>query len=246
MRIKTILVDLGSSLIRKGLRLRRPTMLSRYEELAYLKDTLDRLNINVVFDVGANKGFYAQHLRNIGYEGHIFCFEPVSADYTEICRKARNDPKWTAYNVALGAQEGDMEFATIESNGETVFSSFLSPKADFPNTTTSSIKVHRLDDMAGDLLSGIENPRIFMKTDTQGFDLEVWKGAQETQSKIVGLESEISVTPIYENMPHYTRMLDFYEDRGFRLLRLFTVNLNDHGGILEYDCIMAKSEELTG
>jgi hypothetical protein len=60
----------------------------------------------------------------------------------------------------------------------------------------------------------------------------------------VGLQSEISVTPIYANMPHYTQALDYYESRGFSLLNLFIVNRTAEGSILEYDCIMARSSEL--
>lgn len=61
---------------------------------------------------------------------------------------------------------------------------------------------------------------------------------------IIGLQSEISVTPIYRNMTHYTKALDYYESLGFSLMNLFVVNRTSHTSILEYDCIMVRLEEI--
>jgi hypothetical protein len=56
----------------------------------------------------------------------------------------------------------------------------------------------------------------------------------------VGIQSEISVIPLYEGMPHYTESLACYEQFGFALMNLFVVNWTPDGRVVEYDCVMAR------
>lgn len=42
---------------------------------------LNHFNIQAVLDVGANVGSYGKELREIGYTGDIFSFEPTSEAY---------------------------------------------------------------------------------------------------------------------------------------------------------------------
>jgi len=239
--LKSALVPLGFMALRAGFRSPDRALMRRFFELGYLLDVIRRLRVNCVLDVGAHKGFYASDLRRAGYGGYILSFEPVREDFENLSRLTERDSLWQVLNLALGSGNGrgDLHVADI-----TDLSSFLASNIALQKTET--VEVKRLDHILGDILSqaGIEDPRIFLKIDTQGYDLEVVKGAAGILDKVVGLQSEISVTPIYINMPHYTQSLDYYESLGFSLLNLFIVNRTHEGGILEYDCIMAKSREL--
>jgi hypothetical protein len=71
--------------------------------------------------------------------------------------------------------------------------------------------------------------------------VEVVKGAREVLPHVMLLQSEISVDPIYEGMPHYLEALAFYESLGFTLMSLFPVaRTSAYGNIIEYDCLMAR------
>ena len=50
-----------------------------YDRLCQLRiaTLLDRYQINVVIDVGANEGQFASELRRMGYQGKIISFEPI-------------------------------------------------------------------------------------------------------------------------------------------------------------------------
>jgi len=57
--------------------------------------------------------------------------------------------------------------------------------------------------------------------DTQGYDLEVFRGAQSIRENLVVLQSEVSHMSIYQHMPHRTVSIDEYERAGFKLVGLY-------------------------
>jgi hypothetical protein len=64
----------------------------------------------------------------------------------------------------------------------------------------------------------IENAAsILLKIDTQGYELEVLKGALRLLERVVGLQIELSFTALYEGQPLYRSMLDWLSERGFNL-----------------------------
>jgi hypothetical protein len=80
---------------------------------------------------------------------------------------------------------------------------------------------------------------IFLKLDTQGFDAEVFKGLGSRLDDVRVLQSEISLIPIYENMPHWTESIALYESAGFGVAGMFPVNW-DAGRVVEYDCLLTR------
>ncbi len=69
-------------------------------------------------------------------------------------------------------------------------------------------------------------------------------GSAGTLDSVVALQSELSVQPLYNGMPHYTNMLEVYEEAGFNVMNLFIVNRTSEGAVLEYDCFMARQARL--
>lgn len=200
------------------------------------------LGIDIVLDVGANRGFWSQHLRLSGYKGHIVSFEPIAANAVAIDAKRKGDPKWRAQTCALGGEDGFADFNMVLSgpDDETVLSSFLPIRQKDARTSTARVEVKRLDSFWPMLRDLAPEPRIFLKMDTQGFDSQVVAGAGAVIDHVRLLQSEIAVEPLYDGMTHYTDALRGYEDRGFRLMDLFVVNRTQDGGVLEYDCLMTR------
>jgi hypothetical protein len=81
--------------------------------------------------------------------------------------------------------------------------------------------------------------KIFLKLDTQGFDMEVFKGLGNKLDEVLVLQSEVSLIPIYDNMPHWTESLALYESAGFGVAGMFPVNWDD-GRVVEYDCLLTR------
>jgi len=191
--------------------------------------------IDVIIDVGANRGFYSQHLRECGFKGTILSFEPVEESFSELASRAEDDPSWRVFRCALGAEPGEIDFNVIRQGNELVMSSALEPNFDF-ETTQTRVPVRTLRDV---LQSEVDpSARIFLKMDTQGYDLEVFKGGGDHPA-IMMLQSEIAVHQSYRDMPFYLESLAKYHEAGFSLLDTFLVGR--HGNFIgEMDALMAR------
>lgn len=228
--------------IAAGLRLPDPASARAFRQQARTIDLIARHDIDIVLDVGANRGFWSAHLRASGYAGHIVSFEPIAANAAAIDAKRKGDPRWIAEPCALGVEDGEADFNIVLSGpgDETVLSSFLAIRNPNARTQTERVKVRRLDSFLPLIKSLSADPRIFLKMDTQGYDLQVVRGAGALLGHVRLLQSELSVEPLYDGMVPYTEALATYADLGFALQDLFVVNRTADGGILEYDALMAR------
>ena len=229
----------GYGLIRTGASL--PARIHSLDEEARLIRLLEQQRIDCVLDVGAHHGWFGHKLRRAGYIGDIISFEPVPANAAQIEAKAAADPGWSVQRCALGEVAETKIFNVLStSQGGTTMSSFLEPKIGFARREAVEVEVRRLEDVLDAVLPADSNPRLFLKVDTQGFDIPVFRGAGRWLDRVFAMQSEISVIPIYEGMTRYTDSLTVYQDMGFALIDLLVVNRTPDGRVLEFDCRMAR------
>lgn len=240
--IKSIIQKGFSYSGRKIVKAHRASLRRHYcdAELAHFVKTLDP---DLVIDVGGNEGQYRDFLRNTaGYEGVIMTFEPLPHLAEALISRSRTDKKWKVFNFALGATNEEQEFNVT---AESVFSSFLAPVEDVSFEGNSvdrkiTVQMRRLDDLAPELADYRAAERVFLKLDTQGFDLQVFAGARGILDRIAGIQSELSLLPIYKDQPGYREALAVFESAGFEVATFLPVS---ESGIRhpEYDCLMIRS-----
>lgn len=214
----------------------------------YLSQLFQRLNINCVLDVGAHFGEYGRFLRGIGFAGLIISVEPVEASFERLSREAHGDGHWAVHHLALGSRDGVGEMNVTEGSD---FTSFLSPNAystsEFPGSSRvvrrEQVPLQRLDHFFADRMGGLANPRVYLKLDTQGYDLEVLRGAEGCLDRIVALQSEVSVKPIYHGQPSLTDALGHLGQLGFEVGGLYPVTRDHAGRVVEFDCVALRAGE---
>lgn len=217
------------------------------DSLAYHLQTLLReLEIDLVLDVGAHQGEFAGFLRDLGYQGDIVSFEPVAASFEALTRARGADKRWRGQNLALGAEDGELEMNIYSGS---VFNSFLKP-ADtgterFRDITqlvrVDKVPVRRLEAVLGELLADRPAARIFLKMDTQGYDLQVVRGAGRRIDAIRALQTELAARPTYAGMPTLPEALAELGALGFELTGMFPVARElDHLRVIELDCVMCR------
>jgi FkbM family methyltransferase len=216
----------------------------------HLRFVLGTYAVNCVLDVGANIGQYGRLLRDIGYRGHIVSFEPVPRFFRELRLATQGDRRWRAHRMALGRENGELEMNIVPGTlssalpasdlGRQRFARLAKPPK------TKQVPVRRLADVLDDVLpQGLRQPRILLKLDTQGFDLEAFAGLGDRLDDIVALQSEVVMLAIYEGMPSITESLDTYRGAGFDITALYPVSRDTATfRALEYDCVMVRADKL--
>lgn len=217
-----------------------PDALARVEKSMHFKTLFSRYAIDLIFDVGANGGQFATTMRDYGFAGEIFSFEPVAAEFGRLAAAAKADAKWTPVHCALGARDGDQ---TINIMADSVFSSFNAPTSAATSAFarenrvvgTEIVKVKRLDEVIAQYGLAGRLPHALLKCDTQGFDLQVLEGCGDLLAEVRLLQIETSVSKIYDNAPSMTDMLRFLDERGFAPVAFFPVNRLADGSVVEFD-----------
>ena len=213
----------------------------------HLRALFRLLDINCVLDVGANMGQYATGLRRAGYAGHILSFEPLRECYAALIRQ--QDERWHVFNYALGSSDQILDIHIARKN---VFSSFLQPNQyaaeRFRESSrvagTEQVTVKKLDSIFNRIVP-VSDPRVFLKLDTQGYDLEVLKGARQVMPLIPGLQSEISCKAIYSGMPTHIESLNFIDELGYEITDIYPLSHDKHDmSLLEFDCVFKKKREI--
>jgi FkbM family methyltransferase len=200
---------------------------------------------NFVLDVGANAGQYGLLVRSCGHRGPIVSFEPLAAAHDKLMACAASDPLWTvAERAALGAGASR---ATINVAGNSVSSSLLGmnsrhleaePRSAFIGT--EAIEVVALDDCLGRYVAASRGG--FLKIDTQGYEMDVLRGAHRTLSESVDVvQTELSLVQLYEGQPLMLDVCNRLKQHGFNLRHVIP-GLKDpvSGGLLQLDGIFIK------
>ena len=209
---------------RVGFELRRFSV--EQSENARFISMLRTHNVNLIFDVGANAGQFGVLLREIGFDGNIISFEPLSDAREILLNISKNDPLWQiALQTAIGEENGEIE---IQIAGNSQSSSVLDmldthvrAAPDSKYIGKEKVALRTLDSIAPDYMDS--NSIAFIKIDTQGYETQVMNGAKKLMSQIVGLQVEISLVPLYKGQCLFDEMLKKLKNDGFELWSISTV-----------------------
>jgi FkbM family methyltransferase len=169
-----------------------------------------RDKIRIAFDVGANIGQSAIKYVEELPQADIYSFEPVNSTYQQLVANTRDLPRIHPFNLGMGSTTGE---TTININELSVMNSIgLKREGDRSETI-------QLDTIAN-FVTKHGLPRIdFLKTDTEGFDLEVLAGAAPLlqQQKIHLILTECEPFPRTKQFVSLTDLAEFLRRFGYEL-----------------------------
>ena len=183
---------------------------------AQLVHTLERQAIDAVIDVGANLGQYARRLRAAGWTGPILSLEPIPEVHALLAAAAATDPGWeVASPLAAGDVDGE---AVLEVSAEADMSSTLPQSALLRDISPSSAVTRRIV-VPQRRLDGLlaERPwrRLFVKVDVQGAEPAVLAGLAGAWDRVVGLQLELALVPLYESERPWLEVVADLAQKGF-------------------------------
>ena len=213
---------------------------------ARLVKSLNRNNVGLLIDVGANDGTYASNLFKNGFKGNVISFEPVRKAHARMKEKHQllSEPNWTIMpRCAIGNKEGTVRI-NIAKNDEC---SSLLPVRDLLKSLSDNthyvdsdeVAIHKLDD----LIEIEESHNAVLKIDVQGYEDEVLKGATEILKKVKGIQIELSLVSVYEGDKTFDDLFFQLYGMGFRLETIFPVCFDNRTGqTVQVDCLFFREE----
>lgn len=223
--------------------LKNKALIKFSRSLQTLRNASDYLQEKIVwFDVGARYGLGSTFTR-LSKEGRmdIIGFEP---DQEECARLNQLDDGITYYPYALGSKNGEADFYITKHPGA---SSFLKPNekvlAPYPIRSCFEIeKIVKLKSVTIDSLFDSQLPLPhFIKLDTQGFELEILRGAKQTLEGVHGIQLEAHLEPIYENQALFPEVKQYLKEQGFDLVSLKGSGPFE-GKVLELECWFFRND----
>lgn len=202
---------------------------------------LKYLEIDLVLDVGAHEGQYAQMLFRTGYAGEIISYEPLPASFRvlrNIAVKSKNF--WAVSETAVGDETGVMKLHIAGGNKS---SSSLLPMHQrhidaAPHTAyvgEKDVPVQRLDDIVH------PTKNTFLKIDTQGYEMQVLMGATGIIDRIRGVQVEMSTCTLYDGQALDWEIKNWLVDKGFELWAVNPFMYDPKTGrLLQYDAIFVR------
>jgi FkbM family methyltransferase len=222
--------------------------LGHYMATRHLAHMLSMLAVNCVLDVGANVGRFGQRLRRAGYTGRIVSFEPLPHLAEQLHERADPDPEWHVMAYALGDEDTEAEMTVVDGAGKTSsllraseFGTSWLPRLE--GVRKETVRIRRLEDLFDEAVDGLDEPRVFLKLDTQGYDLRAFAGTGDRISEVIGLQSEVASLRIYDDMPRLPEAIATYEAAGFDITGMFPVTRErSTGRVIEFDVVMIRAD----
>jgi FkbM family methyltransferase len=167
---------------------------------------------DVIFDVGANDGRTVLRLKEALPIPRIYAFEPVSATYRELVSQTSRYPNVRCFQLALGERQGRQD---IHLNAIAAMNSFLPEWSIAIGTETVDIST------VDQVMIDNDVPLIhFLKIDTEGYELEVLKGARKalTEGRIEVIQAEIRFD---HHVSELQEMITFLTPFGYHLFGIY-------------------------
>ena len=211
--------------------------------LARRKKLLEQYNIQIVLDVGANIGTYGQQMRELGYKGEIISFEPLSSAYNKFKETIQGDNKWKAMNYAIGKSNIN-SIINISANSYSssildMLPSHLKSAPESKYIGKENIKIKTLDSIFDQICA--KDMNIWLKIDTQGFEMQVIDGARNSLNYIDTIQIEMSLMPLYKDMVLFDKIYEILYQKGYRLVSIEPgFSDKETGQLLQFDGIFHR------
>jgi FkbM family methyltransferase len=223
--------------------------LHAHQEVHHLTRLFAHLSIDLVFDIGANQGQYASMLRSeVGYSGPIVSIEPIPELASGLRQRAKNDPHWHIEQVVVSDTDGERSFNVMQDRE---CSSLSAPVGSDTSTYSEQTKVQSTIVVESTTLKRLTDKWskhypdahcVYLKLDTQGYDLLILRAAKDELKRFVAFQSELSVKRLYQSSKLLEDALTEYKSFGFDVSALVPNNAGHFPDLIEIDCVMIRRD----
>lgn len=206
---------------------------------------------DLIIDVGANIGDVSKFFLETYQSANVYAFEPNNRHHRVLKDiEAKYNGRFFPIFKGVGSQnttislnihkehDASSSFLKLNTLGAEELNKFTN--VDVTNQEMLDVSVITLDNYFKDLI--LAEHKILLKSDTQGFELEVLKGGENILKQVNTVMVEVDFFNFYENQGNALEIINYLYARDF-ILTGFTYppGVNKKGEILATDFIFRKS-----
>jgi FkbM family methyltransferase len=194
-----------------------------------------------IVDVGANRGQFALFARMYFPQSKIVSFEPLDRPARIYESLFRNDPRTRLVQAAVGTEHGPllMNVAAEDDSSSPLAVGKLQAEA-FGTVVADRLEVPcgRLSEYLRDDDLGQKN---LLKIDTQGFELQVLRGAEGLLDRFTAIYCELSFQELYVGQSLASEVIAYLFHRQFSLVGVYNISSVPKLGQLQADMLFVRT-----
>lgn len=206
------------------------------------KNVIQQLRYKMIIDAVANCGQFALIARKNFTNIPIYSFEPLAEPAQIFKRVFANDPNIHLIECAIGRQKTtSVIHITKDKDSSSLLPITKTQNSPFPGSkekTTRQIQVLPLAEALGDLEIPQES---LLKTDVQGYELEVLQGREDLLDKFTHPYIECSYIDLYQGQALAHQVIDWPIQRNFLLQGAHNIYYDETGRAIQSDLLFARA-----
>lgn len=225
-----------------------PKNLSLGNRLLYQKLCRFILNFDsyCIVDVGASDGWFSKIIFHFKPTAEIVAFEPLKSHVSGLEYMKKRYPKFEYQNKALGEKEGVMEITEYKTRGLSSIKKMIGGIYENHGFNTEiskkeKVKITTLDHF---FEQRKQKKRLVVKIDTQGFEMEVLRGATKlfSENRVDCVIIELATIPKYEGQALFDEFFHFFNKQHFILFDIYPFGYEENGMLTEFDAVFVNRQ----
>ncbi len=205
--------------------------------------SLKRLRINTVVDIGANRGQFALAARAVFPEAVLYSFEPLMEPAECFGKILKSDPLTRLHTVAIGNSEEEAEIhVSASDDSSSMLPISVLQSSLFRNTGEKEIRRVAVKPLGSVLKPEEIKKAALMKIDVQGFEKEVLAGAAGMLEYFAAIYVECSFMELYTGQALASDILQLLENHGFILRGIYNMSYDRKGVAVQGDFLFLRSD----
>lgn len=206
------------------------------------------LGCDLIIDIGANFGQYANDRFLDGYEGEIISIEPLSYPHSKLLTASLQRPNWkVAPRYAISDQDTTIEINVSENYASSTIEQFTEFHKKIPGVNPNSIESVKCVTLTHFYheFSISQSKKVYVKIDTNGHEAKVLSGiSPECLSNIEAFQIEVPIAQMYENQTGFDYYNDIMRDWGFNFYDAHDGVRSNNGANQVMDIVFIKSDSI--